>query len=105
VGHTPETHGFKHLCGHETPLPALTAILPFRSLWTTPNAVEPRRSQERKGERLSLDARRKTIYKKRRHTEKTDEALGSLQEGEGVDTLISDGNLCEGLKKARGRSE
>jgi hypothetical protein len=84
--------------------------LPFRSLWTTLNAVDPRRSQERKRERgrerLSLDARRKTIYKKRTHTEKTDEALGSLQEGEGVDALIGDGNLCEGLEKeGAGRSE
>jgi hypothetical protein len=43
------------------------------------------------------------ICKKMTHTEKTDEALGSLQEGECVDALIGDGDLCEGLKR-RGRS-
>jgi len=33
------------------------------------------------------------------HTEKTDEAFGSLQEGEGVDALIGDRNVCEGLRR------
>jgi hypothetical protein len=33
------------------------------------------------------------------HTKKTDEAFGSLQEGEGVDALISDGNIREGLRR------
>ena len=45
------------------------------------------------------------MQKKGIHTEKTDEALGSLQEGEGVDALIGDGNLCEGLGRRGGRSE
>ena len=36
------------------------------------------------------------------HTKKTDEAVGSFQEGEGVDALIGDGNVCEGLRKKDG---
>jgi len=35
------------------------------------------------------------------HTKKTDEAVGSFQEGEGVDALIG-GNVCEGLRKKDG---
>lgn len=34
---------------------------------------------------------------KGRHTEKADEALRSLQEDEGVDASIGDGDVCEGL--------
>lgn len=89
------------MCEHQAIIPALTAILPFRSDWTTLNAAEPRRSQVREDNRSTREG--KMICKKMTHTEKTDEALGSLQEGECVDALIGDGDLCEGLKR-RGRS-
>jgi hypothetical protein len=52
--------------------------------------------------RQLLGARRKPIYKKGKHTEKTDEAFGSFQEGEGLDALIGDGDLCEGLRRHGG---
>jgi len=35
------------------------------------------------------------------HTKKTDEAFGGLQEGDGVDACIGDGDVCEGLWQAR----
>jgi hypothetical protein len=41
----------------------------------------------------------KTDVQKETHTEKTDEAFGGLQEGEGVDALIGDGDVGEGLGK------
>jgi hypothetical protein len=50
----------------------------------------------------SLDAGRENGCTKETHTEKTDEAFGGLQEGEGVDALIGDGDVGEGLGR-RGR--
>lgn len=47
----------------------------------------------------SLDAGRENGCTKETHTEKTDEAFGGLQEGEGVDALIGDGDVGEGLGK------
>ena len=56
--------------------------------WSQGDLVtEKKKVQREKGNRCA----------KKVHTKKTDETLGSLQEGEGVDALISDGNVCEGL--------
>jgi hypothetical protein len=61
-------------------------------------------STEREREKIIARHEKELRYAKRgTHTEKTDEALGSFQEGECVDALIGDGDLCEGLRR-RGRS-
>lgn len=76
--------------GHQA-LPTLTAMFPFRSDWTTPKAVEPRRSQ------AGAYSMGEGEICKSRHTEKAYEAFRSTQEGEGVDACIGDGDVCKRL--------
>lgn len=52
-------------------------------------------------EHIIAQRRERKLICKGGHTEKTDEAIRSLQEGEGVDAFIGDGNLCERLGEKR----
>jgi hypothetical protein len=67
-----------------------TAMLPFKSLCTTENAADPRRSENKK---LTTS----TLQRAKLHTEEAYKAFGGLQKGEGVDASIGDWHICKGL--------
>lgn len=50
----------------------------------------------------SLDTRCRRDAREK-HTEKANDALRSLQEGEGVDACVGNGDICEGLRGSSAR--
>jgi hypothetical protein len=51
-----------------------------------------------RGDLVGADYSQMRTYAREKHTKNANEALGSLQEDEGVDACVGNGDICEGLK-------